>query len=293
MKLSIIITSYNQEQYIAECVDSILFQNIPFKYEIIVADDCSTDATLSIITEKLKKVDANYHVLTSDKNLGISKNYQRAFAKCQGEYIAVIEGDDYWTDPNRLKKHVDFLDNRRECVMSFNRMIEFNEAKALYQYEEWKSNNEYEYITSQQMALGNKIGNLSACVFRNSEIKKIKKEIYEIAIADWMLGLTLGQFGLIAKLKDIMSVYRINPNGQWNKLSVKQQKESIIECIDIYNKALEYKYNTQFEEYRKKLIGEPSIKKKETRVEDFIPPIFLYIIKLLLPVYVKRLMKNI
>ena len=293
MKLSILIVSYNQEKYIAECLDSILIQKIPFEFEIIVADDNSTDSTLSIIIEKLINTKLNYRILATESNLGIVRNYQRAFQECKGNYIAVMEGDDYWTDPYRVKKHVEFLENHLEFVMSFNRMIVFNETKGSFVLSEWVLNDDYEYITAKQLASGNKIGNLSACVFRNSEIKKLNAKIFEIPIADWMLGMALGQYGLIAKLKDVMSVYRVNSNGEWSKMSVEEQNNAVVKLIDVYNKFLDNKYDDEFNEYKNSIINQANSKRVSTSLVDYIPPILLLILKLILPLELRRLRKRV
>jgi len=214
MKLSILLISYNQENYIKQCINSILMQRIAFEYEVIVADDYSIDNTFSLIKDTLLGKIQNLSILDSSINHGISKNYQRGFSECKGEYIAVIEGDDYWTDPERLKKHINFLDNHRECVMSMNRFIIYNEGVSKFSLKEWNVIEDYSYITAQDMAMGNKLGNLSACVFRRSEINKIKPNLYDLNIADWMLGLVLSQNGFIVILKELMSVYRIHDNGE-------------------------------------------------------------------------------
>ena len=109
MKLGILLVSYNHERYIKECVDCIIMQELPFEYEILVCDDCSTDSTLSIIESSLKQAGIEYSVLYRESNIGLVMNYKKGFAECQGEYIAIIEGDDYWTDQKRVLKLVTFM----------------------------------------------------------------------------------------------------------------------------------------------------------------------------------------
>ena len=128
MKLSILLVSYNHENYIQQGLKGIAIQQCNFEFEVIVADDCSTDNTLILIRDELGKKGLDYKVLESTQNLGLEMNYKRGFEACQGEYIAVLEGDDYWTDPFRLQKHADFLDQHHECSMSFNRLIVFDQT---------------------------------------------------------------------------------------------------------------------------------------------------------------------
>lgn len=201
MELSVLLVTYNQEKYINECLEGILIQDIDFKWELVVADDCSSDNTLQIIREKLVATGVRCVYLNSKTNLGISKNYERGFAACKGEYIAVIEGDDYWTDPQRLKKHVSFLDMHRECVMSFNRKVVYNVEWRRFSVAKWDAPDNYEYITTRKLIMGNCIGNLSTCVFRRSVMEKLKPGLFDIGVADWMPWNDCGSVRIAGKAK--------------------------------------------------------------------------------------------
>lgn len=292
MKVSILLITYNQEQYIRECLDSLIMQEASWEAEVIVADDCSTDNTLSIIREYSGRSPFGFVFLPSEKNLGFVKNYQRAFSACRGDYIAVMEGDDYWTSPKRLTAHVRFLELHRECVMTMNRYITFNQSIGSYAVSNWNVQDDYEYITSAQMASGNRLGNLSACVFRKKEIDKIKPDLYELVISDWMIGMVLGQFGFIAILKEVMSAYRVHDNGQWSKLSKKEQVEGLIGIIDEYNKYLEFKFDAAFSGYKKRLMESVRPPASKYALRDFIPPVIIHAVRLLVPKALLQRMRN-
>jgi glycosyltransferase involved in cell wall biosynthesis len=251
MKLSILLVSYNQEAYIKEAVESIILQEIPFEYEIIIADDCSTDRTVEIIQQTFSDYHRNCIMMRSDKNIGISKNYRQGFAACKGEYIAVMEGDDYWKDPLRLKKHVAFLDDNPSCVLSFNRLKIYNQLKSTIKDQNWTHPEDIEFITTSMMALKNRIGNLSACVFRRSALQKLSPDLYDLGTADWMLGMAIGEHGTLAKLKEPMSVYRVHEKGKWSGRSNKENLSRLINItIPKYDKFLGYKYHAEFEEHK-------------------------------------------
>src|SRR4051812_30714392 len=100
--MSVLLVTYNHGQFVAQAVESALMQLTDFEFEIVAVDDCSTDNTLAL----LKDYEGKYprlRVLATEKNLGISRNYQRGFAACRGEFIAVLEGDDYWVSPRKLQ----------------------------------------------------------------------------------------------------------------------------------------------------------------------------------------------
>jgi glycosyltransferase involved in cell wall biosynthesis len=114
-KVSIFIVTYNHENYISQCIDSVLSQVTNFDYEIIIGEDCSYDNTLQIcLNYQLEH--KNIRLLKSDKNIGLIANWIRSIKACRGKYIAICEGDDFWIDPNKLQIQTDFMDaNIRFC----------------------------------------------------------------------------------------------------------------------------------------------------------------------------------
>lgn len=254
MKLNVLLITYNQEKYIRQTVESILMQKTDFVFNIVVADDCSPDSTLSIIDEYAANSEVEFVFLPKTANLGFVKNYQRAFEACKAQYIAIMEGDDYWTSPQHLQHHVDFLDQHPECAMSFNRHIRLFEDQHKDEIPAWENEKQYETFTTEQQIQTNKIGNLSCCVFRTEVIKKIKPETFDNEFADWLLGMIMGQYGLLAYQKEVTSAYRIHDNGQWSRMTEREQYERLLSLLDTYNKLLDYKH-TKIIKRRKRAIS--------------------------------------
>ena len=125
-KVSVIILSYNQGKYIRQALDGVVSQNTKFPIEVIVADDCSMDNTIGICEEYESKYPF-VKIAQSKSNLGYSKNWERALSLGDGEYLAIFEGDDYWTDNFKLQKQVDYLDANPDCGMCFTDCDIFNE----------------------------------------------------------------------------------------------------------------------------------------------------------------------
>lgn len=128
MKLTVAILTYNQQEYIRQALDSVLIQEVNFDYEIVVGDDCSSDNTPSILHEYAERFPNKFNLVLNQQNVGISKNYQYVLYACRGEYIALLEGDDYWTDKNKLQKSVDFLDSHPDYgfVGAYNTILNAN-----------------------------------------------------------------------------------------------------------------------------------------------------------------------
>lgn len=277
MKIDIVLVSYNQEHFIAQAVDSILMQRVKddVHVRVIVADDCSTDRTLDIIKSYESESSFPFLFLESNKNLGISKNYQRAFAVCEGDYIAILEGDDYWASPYHLEQHVRFLDSHRECSMSMNKMTFLNQSSQEFRTQGWGWKDDVHYVdTKEQITEGNQLGNLSACVFRNSCIQALPQSLYEIPIADWMLGVMLSQEGLLAILNESTSVYRTNENSQWASLSKRKQYKELLSLAKLYD---EYQ-NGKNHEYWKHFIAKTK-KQYRCKLRDYLPRWFYQLFK--------------
>ena len=104
MKLDVILVTYNHTRFIEESLKSVLRQKTDFDFDVIIADDLSADDTLVKIKRLERGTKIPFRYLQSERNVGITKNYQRAFRVCTAEYIAVLEGDDIWTDPSRCRR---------------------------------------------------------------------------------------------------------------------------------------------------------------------------------------------
>jgi glycosyltransferase involved in cell wall biosynthesis len=112
--VSIAVTTYNQENFIAETLDGILMQKTNFNFEIVIGEDCGTDNTIDILKKYKIKYPDKIKLLDSIKNYGIELNLLRTIKKCIGKYIAICDGDDYWIDENKLQNQVDFLEKNQD-----------------------------------------------------------------------------------------------------------------------------------------------------------------------------------
>ena len=121
MKLSVFVVTYNQEKYIRQCLDSILMQKVDFDYEVVIGEDHGTDGTRAICEEYAAKY-PQIRLLPLIENLGITKNWQRVLSECKGDYIAMCEGDDYWTDSNKLQIQMSFLEHNKEYPLCFHKV---------------------------------------------------------------------------------------------------------------------------------------------------------------------------
>ena len=132
MLVSISIITYNQKDFIRQTLDGILMQKTNFAFEVLIHDDCSTDGTTEIIKEYEEKYPEIIRPIYEEENQfskgkGIVRNF--IFPRVQGKYIAFCEGDDYWTDENKLQKQVDFLEANPDYTVCFHRVKKIYEPK--------------------------------------------------------------------------------------------------------------------------------------------------------------------
>jgi len=178
-KLSVLLVTYNHEQYVREAIDSVLMQKANFDFEIVVADDHSQDSTPAII-EAYQTENHNIRILPSDRNVGITRNYQRGFAACRGEYVAVLEGDDFWLSPAKLATSVAFLEQHPECAFCFHRYLRHEVvSKSFSLHPAFEIEANFALFNSAQLARDNLVGNFSVCVYRRELIEKLDQALFE------------------------------------------------------------------------------------------------------------------
>lgn len=301
-KLSILLVTYNHEKYIKAAIDSILMQKLDYDYEIVVADDCSSDNTLKIIEEYKMTYKDKFKILENEKNLGITKNYKRGFSACRGEYIAVLEGDDYWVNNKKLQKQIDFLTKHSECALVFNRFEVYDMSNNTRHAQPWFSFKSSQITNVKELIKSNFIGNFSTCMYRNELIQKIDPTLYEMVVYDWMLNIVLAQSGLIGYLPRVMSVYRLNPNGTWSQKSEIDKIKSTIENMTIYDEYLKGRFTEEFTEHKNRLLDSlkalsivPEEYHKPTLRETFryyTPEVIIDVIKFILPKKILDMIKQ-
>lgn len=280
MQVDVVLITYNQEQYISQAVESVLMQRVndDVQVRVIVADDCSKDKTLEIIKSYEEKSPFPFVYLPTDQNMGHVRNYQRTFAACNGDYLAILEGDDYWTSPNHIQMQLDYLEQHRECVLTTTTPIFYN---GNYDVDYYNGIAEFESIyTTKDFLRWNRIANMSACVIRNAVLKKISSRIYEADLLDWILYIALSEHGVLVRLKQITSIYRINSGGCWTKMTDEQQNEYRRKILTSYDDLLEGRYHAEIEKTKLLLTNKKSYKDV---IKQYIPPMFVDLLHWICP----------
>lgn len=219
-KVSIVTTTHNQEAYVRQAFDSFLAQEVDFPVEIIVADDASTDSTPSIIREYADRHPHLIRPILRSENLGLNRNLVGALTIARGEYIALCEGDDYWIDPLKLSKQVNYLDQRPETAVCFHPVQvvwEDGHAKDSTFPPIYLRGN----MSVEALILMNYIQTNSVMYRRVERYDDIPSDVMPL---DWYLHVRHAVHGEIAMLPETMAVYRRHAEGMWNNQVVDPQK---------------------------------------------------------------------
>jgi len=250
MKISIVVTAYNHEKYIAQCMESVLCQKGDFEKEVIVGEDCSTDSTKLILQQFQHEYPGTVFLLPSQENLGVTKNLKRCLDACTGEYIAICEGDDYWTDDRKLEKQKLFLDEHQDCSMCFSALMIYFEDTNTFLPNLLPTQ---DFLDTEHLIERNDIANFSCCMYRTSVVKQLPLGIFNMYIADWMFNIACSQLGRLGFIREFMSVYRKHSGAAWSGMSTLDSLRKTCELMDTYNRFLEYKYDALFKSHKKKI----------------------------------------
>lgn len=231
-RLAVLLVTYNHEQYVREAISSILFQDISLDFEIVIADDKSTDETRSIIKDTLDASEfKNYRFLDYSQNRGITRNYERALYACDAEYIAVIEGDDVWTHTGKLRILLNHLHVHRECVAaSANYYV--NVIKECRYYPRVPIEERWSYIDARSLIGDNLIGNFSTIMYRAKSLRHLPKSLFSGETYDWLLNISLLKHGLIAFYHSPLSIYNVHGGGAWSGMNAVEQLRARISGLE-------------------------------------------------------------
>jgi glycosyltransferase involved in cell wall biosynthesis/lipopolysaccharide biosynthesis protein len=233
--ISTIIVSYNHEDYISEAIESALSQRGDFNHEILLADDGSSDRTTEIIERYVKKYIHQVRSIGRGRNFGVSENYRYAFSEAGGQFIAILEGDDYWTDTEKLIKQASFLKQNEKASMVLSRIELFdmqkNSRRLLKRQEGLPSMLSAKHFADDKHL--NLIVNLSCCMFRSAIMKRLPEVLYHPRLSEIALAFYHDRLGEIGFLPEVMSTYRINDRSVWSgasAISKHQQAIDVREC---------------------------------------------------------------
>jgi glycosyltransferase involved in cell wall biosynthesis len=269
MKLSVSVVTFQQAAYIREAVESILRQETRFPFEIIVGDDASTDGTLEVLEEiracapdrvKLLRASSNYG------DYGLS-NVMATIDAARGEYVAFLDGDDYWTVPHKLQRQVAFMDAHPECAISAHRVEHVGEDGARQ--------------LSVRPGVGDAVHHIgrllevnfapkSATMVRKAALDKLPEwyRTTTVASAAWLLNVLMARNGKVGFIDEVMAAHRVHRGGVTFHYGTRRMLDDKLAAFELLRACIP--------QQQALLRAERRIRRK-LRILDFSPRFYLFL----------------
>jgi len=242
------MVTYNHEKFIDQAIESVLFQRTSFPMKLFIGEDCSSDKTAAICLKYEVENPEVIEVIFNKRNIGATNNAVKTYDVCfssGAKYIAMLEGDDYWTDPYKLQKQVDFLEANDDFALCAccNTVVNCQNGQ---DYITYKENNNSDKVFLYSDILQNQTPfKTGSIVFRNYFQDGIPEWFSKAPFGDLLIMLFCCQFGKAILLKDIMSVYRIHNEGMWSKLKYEDQLKLKMSFYSFISKKFPSKYKRE------------------------------------------------
>ena len=232
MKVTVCMITYNHERFIKRATQSVLEQDVNFEYEIVVGEDCSTDKTASILRELERENPNRIRVIYRPANIGSNANFLNTLSACYGEYVAFLEGDDFWTSSDKLQCQVNFLDNNRGAAGVFHRtrVGTIGENDALIGEHVLPGVDPPELFSLDFLSNQNQFS-VSSLLARRAYLRNVDAWLAGVKPGDWPLFMMLATQGDLGFIPLEMSYHPRHPAGNWYPLSLQHKVAMLIRVL--------------------------------------------------------------
>ena len=269
-QISVLITFYNQEEYVDRAIDSVMSQNTLFPFVVLIGDDGSTDSTIEKIMKWEEKYkDRIFHIVqnrsSNEKYIAgsrASRNRMALLELVKTPYFIFLDGDDYWTDTRKLQKQYEILEKKEnnDCIGCAHGIMLTSETNGIVAEKKTVIprflNKERKYSLKKYWS--NYYFHTDTILFRSGNIGDLPKEILRDFFNDNIITFTFMQFGSMYYLPDVMAVYRMNEKGLWvgEKKAINAFREILsFDIVNLINSRVKMvsstRYNAAFRYYEK------------------------------------------
>jgi glycosyltransferase involved in cell wall biosynthesis len=229
-KVSVCLITYNHERYIARALQGVAEQQTDFPFDIVIGDDASSDGTRDAVVEFVEGAGVPCRLLPEEGRLGITRNLGRTLDACQGDYVALLEGDDYWTDRQKLARQVRLLDRDPGVAACFHSVCTVDDEGRQTPARPWPRLRRSRLSVDDLLVRGNFLPT-SSVVFRNRLFGSLPGWYFDHWIGDLPLHALNALHGCLAFIDAAMGAYRIHAGGAF---SVTSQAVRVNELIGVY-----------------------------------------------------------
>lgn len=266
--------AYNHEAFIKQAIESVLMQEADFGVELVIGEDCSTDGTRAIVEKFAGEHPDRIKLVLAARNRGWRANYNACLDACRGEYIALLEGDDYWITKDKLQKQVDFLLGHEECVLCFTRVCKFTDpniergnllplstGRACPQHTSSGLAGQarpaqgghrsahsitpsfpVKPISGIEDILAKQFVQTCTVMYRRSAFEGMPDWFEGLRLGDWPSWVLLAQRGKLGFLDEVTAAYRVHPGGLWSGADSMTACREIIRMLEKLGQHIEPRY---------------------------------------------------
>lgn len=269
--ISVIMITYNHADYISKAIEGVLMQKTNFRVELIISNDASLDGTHDAIQKAIENLPENISVtyFNQERNIGMMPNFLFALQLAKSPYLAQCDGDDYWTDENKLQKQFDFLEANPDYQICHHNVLERRGLK--YRKRNHKLT-EDKTDDLKRLAQGNFVHSSSIMV-RNT-VREFPEYFARAENGDYFLLLLAARKGKLKYLNEVMSVYRIHNKSSWSSMKKRTQRETHINFLKNIQQDFSPEINAIFNAQIKR-IEEKNYKMNHTllgKIKTFLNP---------------------
>ena len=222
--VSVLVVTYNHARFVRQALDSALAQRLAHPFEILVSEDCSTDGTRAIVQEYAERHPQLVRLLLSEQNLHSNEVVARGFRAARGRYIALLDGDDYWTSDDKLRAQFAFLEARPDLTICFHN-VQVVDERSQSTGRLWNAPGQPEVSGLHELLRGNFIA-MGSVMYRRAAVAEVPAWYNRFPITDWPLHVLYAREGRIGYLDRTLGVYRLHAGGLYSTLHERQKLEA-------------------------------------------------------------------
>jgi glycosyltransferase involved in cell wall biosynthesis len=260
----VILLTFNHEKWIAQAIESVLAQKADFGIEIVVIEDCSTDRTRDIVVEYAQKYPERIQLRLAAENRNSNVDWVQAMRDAQTSYVVTLDGDDYWTSPDKLRKQVRFMERHPDCALSYHN------AECVYEESGETFNHNHpdqkQVTTFDDLLAANMVSTVGA-MLRKERIDPLPDWLEDVKWGDWGLYLHAARNGTVRYMNEILAVYRLHSGGAWWGLTESRQIQGTIQFYEQMNANMGYEHDGAIATHIARL------REMLEKVDDRAPPV--------------------
>ena len=242
-KVTVILTTYNHERFIAQAIDSVLMQETDFPVDLVILEDCSTDRTREIVTAYQQAHPGRIRLVLSETNRCDNAAFMNAVAATSSLFVALLDGDDFWTSKAKLQSQVEYLEQHPECALCFHNVdLVYDDGVRAPQPARPADHKE---ISALDDLLESCFVTTCSAVLRRRWIADLPPWYVDDQCADWSLFVLAAQHGHLGYLNEVLAVYRQHQGGFWTGKGRVAQLERVIQFYRLLTGRLPARYGAR------------------------------------------------